>query len=74
MSVGVLKHMLACAGSSDGSETNSDEGSPLGPKGGGTLKTCAICLEDYRSVCAVEVLHVVWLRAHETCMGDLHMR
>lgn len=37
-----------CAGSTDGSETGSDEGSPLGPKGGGTLKTCAICLEDYR--------------------------
>lgn len=36
------------AGSTDGSETGSDEGSPLGPKGGGTLKTCAICLEDYR--------------------------
>ena len=36
------------AGSSDGSETGSEEGSPLGPKGGGTLKTCAICLEDYR--------------------------
>ncbi|KAL3140089.1 hypothetical protein ABBQ38_004369 [Trebouxia sp. C0009 RCD-2024] len=35
-------------GSTDGSETGSDEGSPLGPKGGGTLKTCAICLEDYR--------------------------
>lgn len=37
-----------CAGSTDGSETGSDEGSPLGPKGGGTLKTCAICIEDYR--------------------------
>lgn len=35
-------------GSSAGSETGSDEGSPLGPKGGGTLKTCAICLEDYK--------------------------
>ncbi|KAK9809940.1 hypothetical protein WJX72_002135 [[Myrmecia] bisecta] len=29
------------------SESDSD-GSPLGPHGGGTLKTCAICLEDYR--------------------------
>ncbi len=39
-----------CVGSSAGSETGSDEGSPLGPKGGGTLKTCAICLEDYKYV------------------------
>ena len=42
-------HTVCChVGSTDGSETGSDEGSPLGPKGGGTLKTCAICLEDYR--------------------------
>ena len=40
--------MCGVAGSTDGSETGSDEGSPLGPKGGGTLKTCVICLEDYR--------------------------
>eukprot|EP00891_Asterochloris_glomerata_P002536 jgi/Astpho2/2536/Aster-x0539 len=29
------------------SDSTSDEGSPRGPKGGGTLKTCAVCLEDY---------------------------
>lgn len=38
---------LGDSGSGTGSETGSDEGSPIGPKGGGTLKTCAICLEDY---------------------------
>lgn len=48
-SVGRYRGMLLwCAGSMDDSETASDEGSPLGPKGGGTLKTCAICIEDYR--------------------------
>lgn len=46
--VQVLHKLLRYAGSTDGSETGSDGGSPLGPKGGGTLKTCAICLEDYR--------------------------
>lgn len=35
------------AGSSDGSLSGSDD-SPKGPKGGGTLKTCAVCLEDYK--------------------------
>ncbi len=29
--------------------SGSDCSSPRGPKGGGTLKTCAVCLEDYRS-------------------------
>ena len=29
--------------------SDSDCSSPRGPKGGGTLKTCAVCLEDYRS-------------------------
>lgn len=42
------KRRAGSDGSTDGSETGSDGGSPLGPKGGGTLKTCAICLEDYR--------------------------
>ena len=46
--VQALHKLLLYAGSTDGSETGSDDGSPLGPKGGGTLKTCAICLEDYR--------------------------
>ena len=27
---------------------SSGSSSPRGPKGGGTLKTCAICIEDYR--------------------------
>ncbi len=32
------------------SSASSDSGtsSPRGPKGGGTLKTCAVCIEDYR--------------------------
>ena len=42
------QHCCSSLGSSVGSETGSDGGSPLGPKGGGTLKTCAICLEDYK--------------------------
>ena len=28
--------------------SDSDDGIPRGAKGGGTLKTCAICIEDYR--------------------------
>jgi hypothetical protein len=34
-------HVFASAGS-----TSSGD-SPRGPKGGGTLKTCAVCIEDY---------------------------
>lgn len=30
--------------------SGSDCSSPRGPKGGGTLKTCAVCIEDYRCV------------------------
>ena len=33
--------------------SGSDCSSPRGPKGGGTLKTCAVCLEDYRSASTV---------------------
>lgn len=29
------------------SDSSSSGGSPRGPKGGGTLKTCAVCIEDY---------------------------
>lgn len=52
--------MLARAGSSAGSETGSDDGSPLGPKGGSTLKTCAVCLEDYKYAfaCLLDMLTV----------------
>ena len=35
---------------SSGSST-SNCSSPRGPKGGGTLKTCAVCIEDYRRGC-----------------------
>ena len=35
---------------SSGSST-SNCSSPRGPKGGGTLKTCAVCIEDYRQGC-----------------------
>lgn len=28
--------------------SESGTSSPRGPKGGGTLKTCAVCIEDYR--------------------------
>lgn len=31
--------------SESGSDSSGD--SPRGPKGGGTLKTCAVCIEDY---------------------------
>ncbi|EIE26579.1 hypothetical protein COCSUDRAFT_39634 [Coccomyxa subellipsoidea C-169] len=30
------------------SNSSSEASSPRGPKGGGTLKTCAVCIEDYR--------------------------
>lgn len=30
---------------------SGSEGSPRGPKGGGTLKTCVVCIEDY--LCAL---------------------
>lgn len=36
--------------------SDSDDGSPLGPKGGGTIKTCAICIEDYRDGNKLRVL------------------
>ncbi len=32
------------------SSDSDEEGSPQGAKGGGTLKTCTVCLEDYRFV------------------------
>ena len=38
----------APCGCSDSQSSGSS--SPRGPKGGGTLKTCAICIEDYRCV------------------------
>lgn len=34
--------------------SGSDCSSPRGPKGGGTLKTCAVCIEDYRSASALQ--------------------
>ncbi|KAK9810717.1 hypothetical protein WJX73_002159 [Symbiochloris irregularis] len=55
-------HRAAGSGSSDDDSSvhspsrDSDEGSPLGPKGGGTLKTCAICIEDYRDGNKLRVL------------------
>ena len=36
------------AGSDDDASSQSSTGSPKGARGGGTLKTCAVCLEDYR--------------------------
>ena len=30
--------------------SDSDEGSPQGPHGGGSLLSCAVCLDDYKCV------------------------
>lgn len=41
------------AGVPSSNSSESEASSPRGPKGGGTLKTCAVCIEDYRraSIC-----------------------
>ena len=50
-----LEEVVPSSGSSA-----SNCSSPRGPKGGGTLKTCAVCIEDYRQGC------------HAPCQSHLH--
>ena len=51
--LGETQHVLSVQDMEEGvcrsESSGSDCSSPRGPKGGGTLKTCAVCLEDYRS-------------------------
>ncbi len=42
------------AGSDDDASSQSSGGSPKGARGGGTLKTCAVCIEDYRCACTAD--------------------
>lgn len=56
----------------------SDCSSPRGPKGGGTLKTCAVCIEDYRSVHGSLLAHDVWPSTttactHASCLPNVAM-
>ena len=45
------KHVLLLAGRNEQEKVDSDSsGSDAGGKGGGTRKTCAVCIEDYRWV------------------------
>ena len=44
--------------SDDDTSSQSSSGSPKGARGGGTLKTCAVCLEDYRRATASDASQI----------------
>jgi hypothetical protein len=54
-------------GSDDDASSQSSSGSPKGARGGGTLKTCAVCLEDYRRASALDL---TW----ESYLFSLHLK
>lgn len=59
-----LLSSLSISGSS-----SSSGGSPRGPKGGGTLKTCVVCIEDYREGDKLRVLPCSH-RFHKECIDQ----